>query len=1117
MVLAQPLPLETFNGAGFPPTNWSRTKTGTQDVVKDISLSSTCSFTTAGNVACARFDSYNSASNTNNCLITPAINLTGYSSATLNFKLIAKAPGGFYIDYSTNGGTTFTNGSTNYTTTSTVDFENKSINLSSYLGQSNLKIRFRCVSNFGNNYCYNAAYIDQVEVVGTLSCTNPTITASSGGSRCGTGTVGISATASAGTIEWFAASTGGTSLGSSSSGISWTTPSISATTTYYAEAVNGSCRSAARTAVTATVNGIPGVPVAVNGSGCGTGTVTLGVTTSPTGTINWYTDAGLTNLASGGGPITACPSGATCTTNWTTPSISSTTTYYARRTTTAGCNSAGVAVIATVNPVAIPGTFQYADGSTQSICAGSTISCSNSTSPTAGSGTLGVVWYCGELIDGSPGPSGTYGNWLGTIDPSINYSIQKSTNLIAAIGGVEGSGFSLTHYNPQSDFPGKTNFRIIRRAYNSNCGVCTGGCIDQTFYLTINANPSAPTSVTPSATTICHGNSVNLNATSAGNTINWYTVATDGTAIQTGVTSATNHSVSPTANTTYYAEAQNGSGCKSSRVATGLVTVENPVSAVNSAIGTTLQNNDYLWVGQTNSTWSTANNWRQFNGTNLIAAASAPGSDNTNRIYVVQNSTSSNCIFNATSLSLGGALGVTSLFVGTGTSLNLNNQNVDLSGNITINGTFTPGSGTLTLTGSANQTLDGTSALSFSNITINKSGGTLTAAKDMTITGTLTLTSGILDMNSKTLTMGTSSANGTITGGSASSYIVALDAATPSKLIHNVNSTSNATYSFPIGTGSAYTPVTVVMKGGTLENASIQVWTKNSRVTGINPNLSRNLNRSWYVIQSGITSPSYDIEYKYADVVGEITGSPTEDLVPFKLSGETWYAPTNSLVTNCTKIGSYSVNYTTRTLTWSGLNSFSEFGGGGGNNQPLPVELVSFNGACEDGNVHLSWQTASEFNSSHFDVEKSRDGENWQVIETIPAAGNSHELLNYETFDQVSNALNYYRLNQVDIDGTNKRYDPIAVSCEASSYGIFITYPNPSNEGFNILINDNELEGEMNMNIYTAAGSITLQKRIVVKESINVFMMNEKLLPGVYFIEIKDQQNKTKVIKHMVN
>jgi hypothetical protein len=686
---------------------------------------------------------------------------------------------------------------------------------------------------------------------------------------------------------------------------------------------------------------------------------------------------------------------------------------------------------------------------------------------------------------------------------------------------VSGSGGSIiTASSATSTFSGTAGSTYTLRRTISN-SPCTASSDD--VVITFNQNPSFPSAVTPSATTICHGNSVNLNATSAGNTINWYTVASDGIAIQTGVSSAADHSVSPTVNTTYYAEAQNGSGCKSSRTATGLVMVENPVSAVNTAIGTSLQTNDYVWVGQTDAVWSTVTNWRQFDGTNLVAAGSAPGSNNTNRIYVVQNATSSNCIFNASSLSLGGELGVTSLLVGTGTSLNLNSQNLNLTGNITINGTFIPGSGTITISGSSNQTIDGSSALSFSNVTINKTGGTLTAAKDMTITGALTLTNGILDMNSKTLTIGTSSENGTITGGSTSSYIVALDGGTPSKLIHRVNSTTNETYRFPIGTGSKYTPVTIVMNSGSTSNASIQVWTKNSKVTGMSNDMSCYLNRSWFVEPTGITSPTYDIQLGFAS--GDFTGDPGFDLNPVKLSSSIWYKPSGSLIPNGTTQGttiatSYvnSLTPTTSsgTVYWNGLTSFSEFGGAGGS-APLPVELVSFAGSCEDGVVNLSWQTASEHNSSHFDIEKSRDGESWQVIETIPASGNSNELLNYTAYDQVTNILNYYRLNQVDIDGTNKRYDPIAVSCEASQNGIFMSYPNPSNEGFNIIINDKALEGEMNMNIYTSTGSIILQKRIEVKEGVNVFMVNEKLLPGLYFIELKDQNNNTKMIRHLIN
>ena len=86
----------------------------------------------------------------------------------------------------------------------------------------------------------------------------PTITGSNDGSRAGEGAVSIQATASAGSVDWYAGSSGGSSLGNSSSGVNWTTPSISTTTIYYAQANNGTCTSAARTPVTATVLHPPG-------------------------------------------------------------------------------------------------------------------------------------------------------------------------------------------------------------------------------------------------------------------------------------------------------------------------------------------------------------------------------------------------------------------------------------------------------------------------------------------------------------------------------------------------------------------------------------------------------------------------------------------------------------------------------------------------------------------------------------------------------------------------------------------------------------------------------------------------------------------------------------------
>ncbi len=85
----------------------------------------------------------------------------------------------------------------------------------------------------------------------TVTVNNPTITATTPGTRCGTGTVVLGATANSGsTINWYAAVTGGVSLGT---GTSFTTPSISATTNYFAEASSGTSSSQTSS------NGVPTV------------------------------------------------------------------------------------------------------------------------------------------------------------------------------------------------------------------------------------------------------------------------------------------------------------------------------------------------------------------------------------------------------------------------------------------------------------------------------------------------------------------------------------------------------------------------------------------------------------------------------------------------------------------------------------------------------------------------------------------------------------------------------------------------------------------------------------------------------------------------------------------
>ena len=97
---------------------------------------------------------------------------------------------------------------------------------------------------------------------------------------------------------------------------------------------------------------------------------------------------------------------------------------------------------------------------------------------------------------------------------------------------------------------------------------------------------------------------------------------------------------------------------------------------------------------------------------------------------------------------------------------------------------------------------------------------------------------------------------------------------------------------------------------------------------------------------------------------------------------------------------------------------------------PLPVELISFEGMpTEKGNL-LVWKTASEHNSAYYWVEKSTTGyftEN-SIVGQKPAAGNSTTIMTYTFIDNdFEPTFNYYRLTQVDNDGKFKVYSPILI------------------------------------------------------------------------------------------
>jgi len=126
----------------------------------------------------------------------------------------------------------------------------------------------------------------------------------------------------------------------------------------------------------------------------------------------------------------------------------------------------------------------------------------------------------------------------------------------------------------------------------------------------------------------------------------------------------------------------------------------------------------------------------------------------------------------------------------------------------------------------------------------------------------------------------------------------------------------------------------------------------------------------------------------------------------------------------------------------------------------LPVELVYFSGEERDCSIHLSWETATEVNSDYFIVERSFDAIQFNEVGRVNAAGNSTESITYNFTDNGINAQTYYRLKQVDFDGSAEYFDVIKIHATCFEDGtegdILDVYPNPVGEA-----------GSMNVKAYS--------------------------------------------------
>jgi hypothetical protein len=121
----------------------------------------------------------------------------------------------------------------------------------------------------------------------------------------------------------------------------------------------------------------------------------------------------------------------------------------------------------------------------------------------------------------------------------------------------------------------------------------------------------------------------------------------------------------------------------------------------------------------------------------------------------------------------------------------------------------------------------------------------------------------------------------------------------------------------------------------------------------------------------------------------------------------------------------------------------------------IPVELMTFDGKSSQKSVNLTWKTASERNNRVFEIERNvgNTADKFEKVGEVKGTGNSSAINAYSFTDNAPQAdnVNYYRLRQVDFDGTSTFSKVISIGVSAANKA-FKVYPNFVSRGLNIQI-----------------------------------------------------------------
>lgn len=417
----------------------------------------------------------------------------------------------------------------------------------------------------------------------------------------------------------------------------------------------------------------------------------------------------------------------------------------------------------------------------------------------------------------------------------------------------------------------------------------------------------------------------------------------------------------------------------------------------------------------------------------------------------------------------------------------------NVKGNMVVESTMSPTqtNTNLVFSGTADQNLvfaAGTEGYWNANVTINKSSGKLILGSPMILDefgGRLfTFTRGIVQTTATNYLLFANSYN--VMGASNISYV---DGPVQQRWYDG--------FTFPIGNGSFYAPVRITSSQNDVFTAQYfhqdpTPLYNTSLFAGTLQNVSKK--EYWMLSKTGTSTPPYGW-LSYDNIR---SGGVTD---PTKLRVARWDG------TQWTDLGNGAV-YPPFVRTTNLVPAFSPFTLASADKllNPLPVHFISFTAERLASGVLLKWTTAEEVNNDHFDIQRSPDGIQFTDIGRVNAQAPGQNVYNYEFVDNsLAVGRNYYRLQQVDKDGTKSYSVVVSVVNATTTETNMQVYPNPAYSFATVRCKTLANKSAW-FEITDSKGALISRQRINL-DAAGEWKLKQLPARGVYVLRISDDNN----------